>query len=623
MEYGYIKTATASFDIQVAGVGANVESMIRLMKQAREQQVELLVFPELCVTGYSCGDLFLTRRLLNQAQEGLKRLAAASAGSRCLVAAGAPICHNESLYNCAVFIQDGQLRGIIPKSYIPGYKEFYEKRWFASGKQIQAEEELGVPFGTHVMMQLGSDVRVAAEICEDLWVSDSPSIRHCLSGADLVVNLSASNETVSKKSYRQDLVKMQSAKCMCGYIYASSGEGESTTDLVFSGHCMIAENGSIKAESYREKEGLLTALIDVQKLQNDRMKMNSENEAIDQSSYVRVKLQREDFGHLPDQVDAYPFVPADPEKRIQRCQEIMELQAYGLYERLKKTGLKKAVIGISGGLDSTLALLVTLEAYQKLGWPACDIIAITMPGFGTSAHTRNNSDRLMELCGVTARTIPITAACRQHMQDIGHPEDVYDVTYENIQARERTQILMDVANQENGLVIGTGDLSETALGWCTYNGDHMSMYGVNISIPKTLVKYLVSAYAEMHPQLKAVLTSICETVISPELLPLSPDGRISQSTEDAIGKYDLHDFILYHFVRNGFDGEKIMALAEVAFPRVSRETIEKTAETFFRRFFSQQFKRSCMPDGPKVGSVSLSPRGDWRMPSDASVADYL
>lgn len=623
MEYGYIKTATASFDIQVAGVGANVESMIRLMKRAGEQKVELLVFPELCVTGYSCGDLFLTRSLLNQAQEGLKRLAAASAGSLCLVAAGAPICHNERLYNCAVFIQDGRLRGIVPKSYIPGYKEFYEKRWFASGKQIQAEEELGVPFGTHVMMQLGSDVRVAAEICEDLWVSDSPSINHCQNGADLVVNLSASNETVSKKSYRRDLVKMQSAKCMCGYIYASSGEGESTTDLVFSGHCMIAENGSIKAESYREKEGLLTALIDVQKLQNDRMKMNSENEAIDQSSYIRVQLRREDFGHLPGQVDAYPFVPADQEKRLQRCQEIMELQAYGLYERLKKTGLEKAVIGISGGLDSTLALLVTLEAFYKLGRPVSDIIAITMPGFGTSAHTRTNSDRLMELCGVTARTIPITAACRQHMQDIGHAEDVYDVTFENIQARERTQILMDVANQENGLVIGTGDLSETALGWCTYNGDHMSMYGVNISIPKTLVRYLVSAYAEMHPRLKTVLTSICNTVISPELLPLSADGQISQSTEAAIGKYDLHDFILYHFVRNGFEKEKILALAGIAFPRISRETIEKTVETFFRRFFSQQFKRSCMPDGPKIGSVSLSPRGDWRMPSDASVADYL
>ena len=623
MEYGYIKTATASFDIQVAGVSANVESMLRLMEQAKEQQVELLVFPELCITGYSCGDLFLSRRLLNQAQEGLKRLAAGSAGSNCLVVVGAPLCHNQRLYNCAVFIQDGQLRGIVPKSYIPGYKEFYEKRWFASGKQIQAEEEMGVPFGTHVMMQLGSDVRVAAEICEDLWVSDSPSIRHCLNGADLVVNLSASNETVSKKTYRQDLVKMQSAKCMCGYIYASSGEGESTTDLVFSGHCMIAENGSIKAESYREKEGLLTALIDVQKLQNDRMKMNSENEAVDMSAYVRVPLKRDSFGHLPQQVDAYPFVPGSREKRLERCKEIMELQANGLYERLKKTGLKKAVIGISGGLDSTLALLVVLEAYRKLGWPMKDIIAITMPGFGTSAHTRSNSDRLMELCGVTARTISITEACIQHMRDIGHAEDVYDVTYENIQARERTQILMDVANQENGLVIGTGDLSETALGWCTYNGDHMSMYGVNISIPKTLVKYLVSAYAELHPELEEVLKSICDTVNSPELLPLSADGQISQSTEETIGKYDLHDFILYHFIRNGFEREKIMALARIAFPRVEQETIEKTTETFFRRFFSQQFKRSCMPDGPKVGSVSLSPRGDWRMPSDASVADYL
>lgn len=623
MEYGYIKTATASFDIQVAGVSANVDNMLRLMKQAREQQVELLVFPELCVTGYSCGDLFLSRRLLNQALEGLKRLAEGSAGSNCLVVAGAPLCHNQRLYNCAVFLQNGQMRGIVPKSYIPGYKEFYEKRWFASGKQIQAEEEMGVPFGTHVMMQLGSDVRVAAEICEDLWVSDSPSIRHCLNGADLVVNLSASNETVSKKTYRQDLVKMQSAKCMCGYIYASSGEGESTTDLVFSGHCMIAENGSIKAESYRKKEGLLTALIDVQKLQNDRMKMNSENEAVDMSSYVRVELQRDAFGHLPDQVDAYPFVPSSHEKRVERCREIMELQANGLYERLKKTGLKKAVIGISGGLDSTLALLVVLEAYRKLGRDTKDIIAITMPGFGTSVRTRTNSDRLMELCGVTSRTISITEACRQHMKDIDHPEDQYDVTYENIQARERTQILMDVANQEGGLVIGTGDLSETALGWCTYNGDHMSMYGVNISIPKTLVKYLVSAYAEMHPELEEVLTSICETVISPELLPLSADGQICQSTEAALGKYDLHDFILYHFVRNGFERDKIMALARIAFPQVSQEIIEKTTETFFRRFFSQQFKRSCMPDGPKVGSVSLSPRGDWRMPSDASVADYL
>ena len=623
MEYGYIKTATATFDIQVGGVSANVEKMTGLMAQAREQQVELLVFPELCVTGYSCGDLFLTRGLLTRAREGLKRLAEASGGSYCLVVVGAPVCHNQRLYNCAVFLQDGQIRGIVPKSYIPGYKEFYEKRWFASGRQILAEEEQGVPFGTQVMMRLGSDVLVAAEICEDLWVSDSPSIRHCLNGADLVVNLSASNETVSKKAYRQDLVKMQSAKCMCGYIYASSGEGESTTDLVFSGHCMIAENGSIKAERYGEGEGLLTALLDVQKLQNDRVKMNSENGAVDVESYVRVQLERDAFGHLPKQVDACPFVPADHEKRMERCEEIMLLQATGLYERLKKTGLKKAVIGISGGLDSTLALLVTLEAYRKLGRPARDIIAITMPGFGTSAHTRSNSDRLMELCGVTARVIPISEACRQHMRDIGHPEDVYDLTYENIQARERTQILMDVANQEDGLVVGTGDLSEAALGWCTYNGDHMSMYSVNISIPKTLVKYLVSAYGEMHPKLKEVLDSICDTVISPELLPLGEDGQISQSTEAVIGKYDLHDFFLYHFVRNGFQREKIAALARIAFPGLSPETIEKTGETFFRRFFSQQFKRSCMPDGPKVGSVSLSPRGDWRMPSDASVLDYL
>lgn len=623
MEYGYIKVATASFDIQVAGVSANVENMIRLIRQAREQQVELLVFPELCVTGYSCGDLFLSKRLLNKTLEALQRLAAATAGSLCLAVAGAPLCHNGRLYNCAVFMQDGKLRGIVPKSYIPNYKEFYEKRWFASGRQIKADTEMGVPFGTNVLMKLGSEVRVAAEICEDLWVSDSPSIRHCLNGADLVANLSASNETVSKKTYRQDLVKMQSAKCMCGYIYASSGEGESTTDLVFSGHCMIAENGSIKAESYREKEGLLTALIDVQKLQNDRMRMNSENDAVDMDAYVRVELERDSFGHLPEHMDAYPFVPTDQEKRESRCQEILELQAGGLYERLKKTGISKSVIGISGGLDSTLALLVTLEAYRKLGRPAADIIAITMPGFGTSERTKTNSDRLMALAGVTARTIPIAAACRQHMQDIGHAEDVYDVTYENIQARERTQILMDVANQEGGLVIGTGDLSETALGWCTYSGDHMSMYAVNISIPKTLVKYLVSAYGRMHPEFAEVLTGICETVISPELLPLAADGAISQSTEETIGKYDLHDFILYHFIRNGFERGKIMALARVAFPQVDGETIEKTTETFFRRFFSQQFKRSCMPDGPKVGSVSLSPRGDWRMPSDAAGEDFL
>ena len=623
MEYGYIKVATASFDVQVAGVSANVKNMIRLVQQAREQQVELLVFPELCITGYSCGDLFLSKGLLNRTLEGLKQLADATAGSLCLVVAGAPLRHNERLYNCAVFIQDGKLRGIVPKSYIPNYKEFYEKRWFASGRQIQADVEMGVPFGTNVMMKLGSEVRVAAEVCEDLWVSDCPSIRHCLNGADLVANLSASNETVSKKAYRQDLVKMQSAKCMCGYIYASSGEGESTTDLVFSGHCMIAENGSIKAESYREKEGLLTALIDVQKLQNDRMRMNSENDAVDMDAYVRVELKRDSFGHLPEHMDAYPFVPADQEKRENRCQEILELQAGGLYERLKKTGIRKSVIGISGGLDSTLALLVTLEAYRQLGRPASDLIAITMPGFGTSERTRTNSERLMALAGVTARTIPIAAACRQHMQDIGHAQDVYDVTYENIQARERTQILMDVANQEGGLVIGTGDLSETALGWCTYSGDHMSMYAVNISIPKTLVKYLVSAYGRMHPEFAEVLTSICETVISPELLPLAADGAISQSTEAAIGKYDLHDFILYHFVRNGFERDKILALAQVAFPQVDRETIAKTTETFFRRFFSQQFKRSCMPDGPKVGSVSLSPRGDWRMPSDASAEDFL
>jgi NAD+ synthase (glutamine-hydrolysing) len=624
-EFGFVKTATGSFEVVVGNPDANKEKILSLIKTGIKENVDILVLPELALTGYTCGDLFMQPYLTGFSEKALQEILDETGREKSgmITILGLPLRQRGMLFNAAVIIQGNKILGVVPKSYLPNYSEYHEKRWFSPASARISDTIMicknEVPFSTDLIVETPSGIRLACEICEDLWVNNPPSSFHTLYGANIIVNPSASNEFATKSRYRRDLVKMQSARCNCGYVYASSGLGESTTDLVFSGHNIISYNGVIMAEE-KEKSGLMTSVIDIEKLENDRIRFNSFVQKIDDSgrgrNYTFVKANdtsSEDV--FPDKINPTPFVP-DEEGKEERCREILHLQARGLAQRLKNTGIKKTVIGISGGLDSTLALLVAADAYEMAGLPLKNIIGITMPGFGTSDRTKSNSEKLMELMGVTIRRIDIKKSCLKHMEDIGHDPKCYDVTYENVQARERTQILMDLANKENGLVIGTGDLSELALGWCTYNGDHMSMYAVNSGVPKTLVKYLVSAYGDMHPDLKDVLTSVCETTISPELLPVESGDEI-QSTEDTIGKYVLHDFFLYHFVRNGFTKEKIQKLAYIAFKETEYEKeIDKTLETFFSRFFSQQFKRSCLPDGPKVGTVSLSPRGDWRMPSD-------
>ncbi|MBF4693156.1 NAD(+) synthase [Fusibacter ferrireducens] len=624
-KYGFVKVATGSFEVVVGNPEANSKEIIKIMKQAIEEHVEVLLFPELSLTGYTCGDLFLKPYISKAAESEIQKICQylGENNHQIITIIGCPVKQRGLLFNAAVIIQGFQILGIVPKTFLPNYSEYYEKRWFSPASSRMADQisfcNQEVAFTPDLIVETPDGLRLACEICEDLWVSNPPSGIHAMYGANIIVNPSASNEVATKSEYRRDLVKMQSGKCMGTYIYASSGLGESTTDLVFSGHNIIAYNGGIVAEE-KDGTGLMTAILDLEKLENDRVKFNSFAEGIkinETQAYKYNFITAEATAQeetLPHYVNPFPFIPVGDEKE-ERCREILHLQARGLAQRLKKTGIQKSVIGISGGLDSTLALLVIADAHEMIGLPLENIIGITMPGFGTSDKTKSNSDRLMALMGITARTIDIKPACEQHFKDIGHASNCYDVTYENVQARERTQILMDVANQENALVIGTGDLSELALGWSTYNGDHMSMYAVNSGVPKTLVRYLVSAYGDMHPKLKEVLTSICSTPISPELLP-SKDESDMQSTEETIGKYDLHDFFLYHFVRNGFSKEKIEVLARIAFPQINAEEIDKTLNNFFYRFFTQQFKRSCLPDGPKVGTVSLSPRGDWRMPSD-------
>ncbi|HIG0358562.1 TPA: NAD(+) synthase [Clostridium sporogenes] len=624
-KFGFVKVATGSFEVIVGNPIANGKKIINIRRQGEKEQVEVLVFPELALTGYTCGDLFLQSYLIQKTEAALKEILndGEKNNNKIITVIGLPLRHRGMLFNVAAIIQESKILGIVPKSYLPNYSEYYEKRWFspASARTEDSVVLCGqkVPFTPDLIVETAKGIRMACEICEDLWVNTPASSNHTMYGANLIVNPSASNEVVTKSKYRRDLVRIQSARCMCAYLYASSGLGESTTDLVFSGHNIIAYNGSIKAEE-KDGIGLLTTVIDIEKLENDRVKFNSFSYGIEADSGRRGKytiVEAEEITSeevLPDQINPFPFVPEDKLKK-ERCKEILHLQARGLSERLKKIGIQKTVVGISGGIDSTLALLVAADAHKMIGLPLKNIIGITMPGFGTSETTKTNSQILMELMGITHSTIDIKAACLQHFNDIGHVLDYYDVTYENVQARERTHILMDVANKENALVIGTGDLSELALGWSTYNGDHMSMYAVNSGVPKTLVKYLVSTYGDMNPQLKEVLESICNTIISPELLPIENEDRI-QSTEKIIGKYDLHDFFLYHFIRNSFNKEKIRQLAYIAFKNVIRDEIDKTLDIFFERFFSQQFKRSCIPDGPKVGTISLSPRGDWRMPSD-------
>ncbi len=624
-DYGYVKAAAAVTGVRIGDPVWNTEA---ILSAVRATDARIVVFPELSVTGYTCGDLFLSGELIGAAERALAALAEASAAEKGrLIAVGAPLRADNAMYNCAVFIANGRILGAVPKTFIPNYGEFYEARWFSSADCLTAKEtRVGgemVPIGTDLLF-CGTKSRlcVAAELCEDLWMSATPGARHARAGANVIVNLSASNDTVTKAEYRRQITATQSAKCISGYVYASAGPDESTSDTVFSGHAMIYDNGRLLAES-RYDERVTEGLIDLERIENERIRMRTYMHGFRQE-YRKIAFDDgEPAGLLPDSIEPYPFIPGDETEKQERCREILKLQALGLSQRMKKSGTNRLVIGISGGLDSTLALLAASGAVQLRNVSPKNIICITMPGFGTTTMTHGNADALMKAMGINARTIPIGDACIQHLAAIGHDGETADVTYENAQARERTQILMDVANQEGALVVGTGDLSELALGWCTYNGDHMSMYAVNAGIPKTLVRYVIAAYAESHPKVKNILDAVLETPISPELIPPDKSGKIVQKTESVIGKYDLHDFTLYYTLRYGFGPKKIFALAKKAFQSVEEGEILETMKTFYRRFFTQQFKRNCLPDGVKVGSVCLSPRADWRMPSDASMALWM
>lgn len=631
----FIKVGAACPITKVADIVYNVENICSCIDKGHTNGVKFLVFPELCVTSYTCGDLFLASPLLNESIDGINKIVQKSKGIDMLIAIGAPLEHNNVLYNCAYVIFDGKILGIVPKSYIPNYSEFYEKRWFTEGVGIIDEFanlpfQNDIPFGTNLIFKCG-DYKFGIEICEDLWVTIPPSSYLSLLGANIIGNLSASNELVSKKDYRMSLISNQSARCLSTYIYSSAGVHESTTDLLFSGHLLISENGSILKENerFQRDNELITSIIDIFRLNSERLKNLSFRDASKivpfKAKYIDFKFNSTNIDIFDRYVDKHPFVPSNEHERDERCKEIFNIQASALAKRFEHTGLKKAVIGISGGLDSTLALLVIVKTFKLLNLSNENIIAITMPGFGTTDRTYNNAITLCRELECDLREINIVKASLQHFEDIGHNKDIHDVTYENVQARERTQILMDIANKESGLLIGTGDLSELALGWCTYNGDHMSMYSVNPSIPKTLVRYLVRYVAEneSNEATSNTLLDILDTPVSPELLPKGKNGDIVQKTEDIVGPYELHDFFLYHFIKHGSSKERILFLAEVAFKdNYSKEEIQKWLDKFIFRFFTQQFKRSALPDGPKVGSISLSPRGDWRMPSDASFNSF-
>lgn len=691
MDFGFVRVAAVVPRVKVADVDANIAEICRLAEDAERQEVSIAVFPELSVTGYTCADLFGQQLLIGKAEEGIKQLKSFSRGKKLTMVVGVPVRVAGNLYNCAAVIHNGKLSGLVPKIHLPGYNEFYESRWFSSGADFLYDTEHATaqvyddakncssPAAGAEIVYSGAKVNVfpnllfnvgrstfAIEICEDLWTPVPPSSHHALAGADIILNLSASNEVLMKHKYRHELIGQQSARTVSAYVYSSCGYGESTQDLVFSGSSMIYENGSLLAESERfmMKGNLIAADIDIEKLAILRQKQNTfhtvspdgTRDGKDARRYVNINVCdgcQTDFEKcLKRHVEPHPFVPgfnvsidrdsseeevlkkmAAISERNARCREITDIQVMGLATRLAHINCKTAVIGISGGLDSTLALLVAVLAFDKLGWARKRIIGITMPGFGTTVRTKSNAQDLMETLGVTVREIPIGKAVAQHFADIGQDPNVTDVTYENSQARERTQILMDVANKEGGIVIGTGDLSELALGWATYNGDHISMYGVNASIPKTLVKYLVGWAADYHfnencsnaqRSVREILLDIIDTPISPELKPADNNGEIAQKTEDLVGPYELHDFFLYNMFRFGYAPSKIYFLARKAFVGVYDDAvILKWLKTFISRFFGQQFKRSCLPDGPKVGSVSLSPRGDWRMPSDAWKTMFL
>lgn len=626
MKDGFIRCAAATVDIRVADTEYNSENIIKAIEDAENKDIKVIVFPELCVTGYTCSDLFSQKTLIDGAKKALIKIAGDTKALDITSVVGLPYVVGQKLYNCAAVINGGHIKGLVPKLNIPNYAEFYEARHFTPGREdvtyvnINGEE---VPFGANIMFKTDSceEFVLAVEICEDLWTPNPPSINHAMAGATVIANLSASNEVIAKYEYREMLVKSQSAKLFCGYIYADAGYGESTGDLVFSGDNLIAENGSVLARSKRFTNECVYSEFDLERLVSERKKSNTYTDSKD-AAYTVVKLDMR-FGKTPlsRNISRLPFVPSNEELRERRSEEILSIQSMGLKKRLDHTGAKHAVVGVSGGLDSTLALLVTARAFDSLCLDRKNIIAVTMPCFGTTDRTRNNAVGFADSLGVTLKEVNIKDAVNQHFKDIGHAPDVFDVTYENAQARERTQILMDIANQNGGLVIGTGDLSELALGWATYNGDHMSMYGVNCSVPKTLIRYLVDYEARRtdNETLKATLTDILATPVSPELLP-PKDGKISQKTEHIVGPYELHDFFLYYFVRFGFTPSKILRLAVYAFDgEYEEKVILEWLKVFCRRFFAQQFKRSCVPDGPKVGSVALSPRGDWRMPSDACV----
>lgn len=628
---GFVKTAAGTPKIRIADCEYNKNAIIGVMKQAASRGVKILVLPELCVTGYGCQDLFFQKTLLDAAMNALKDIAEFSAEVDMLTAIGCPLTVRGKLYNCAVILKGGRVLGVVPKKFLPNYNEFYEMRHFSHAPDTQCEVELfgeKVPFGLDLLFECRQlpELVFGAEICEDLWAANPPSTALALGGATVIGNLSASNETIGKDSYRRALVSGQSARLLCAYVYAGAGDGESTQDLVFGGHNIIAENGVVIAESRLFKNELTVTEIDVQLLAFERRKNTSFNDESPERA-VRIPFDTElAETALTRFVDPAPFVPSGDAEKHKRCHRILSMQAHGLAKRVEHTNCKTLVVGISGGLDSTLALLVCVETMKLLNRPMSDIVTVTMPCFGTTQRTRSNAERLCELLGTTLRVIDISDSVRQHFKDIGHDESVHDVVYENGQARERTKVLMDIANAEGGLVVGTGDLSELALGWATYNGDHMSMYGVNASVPKTLVRHIVYYYAVTCEDraLRDVLISVFNTPVSPELLPADENGEIAQITEDLVGPYELHDFFLYNGIRRGFPPKKVLRLAEYAFGEsYGREVIVKWLRTFYRRFFSQQFKRSCLPDGVKVGTVALSPRGDWRMPSDAAAVEWL
>lgn len=625
-EYGYVKVGASTLELKVSDAIYNVQMIKKQIDEAVNKNIQIISFPELSITGYTCGDLFNQDILIDKSYEGLKDLVDYSKDKMIVIIVGSPIKCENKLYNCAVVINNGKILGIVPKTYIPNYNEFYEMRWFKSSNDLKIKEinlfNEFVPIGVDLIFtsKLDDELKFGVEICEDVWSLYPKSNDYASSGASIIFNLSASNETIGKYDFRKELIKMQSVKTISGYVYSSSGINESSTDLLFSGSSLIYENGKLLSENNRFdfNSNLIYSDIDIKRLVNDRRKNTSFISNTDKE-YRNICFTTSKNNFISRKYSKYPFVPSNEEKREERCKEIINIQSSALAKRLKHTNIQKCVIGVSGGLDSTLAFLVIKKAFEKLKIDNKNIIAVTMPGFGTTNRTYENALDLIKINNATLKEIDIKKACLVHYSDIDQDINNHDITYENAQARERTKILMDIANKENALVIGTGDLSELALGWCTYNGDHMSMYSVNSSIPKTLVKYLVKYIADTDKKNKKVLYDILSTPISPELLPADEKGNIKQITEDKIGPYILHDFYLYHFFRYGASPKKIYMLAVNTFENeYSKEEILKWLKVFIKRFFTQQFKRSCMPDGVKVGSISLSPRGDLRMPSDAS-----